>query len=323
MKQERTWCKPPRESVTSFAKRETAPAETAGLNTKKHKSPILQQRKRVLHPQTEQKKNATPPTKHCGYCRRRGHLETECHKKAKAKAALAVELQAEAEAYHAACREEDGGQAIVNLFVVGENKCYGVIAPEPRCEAKMERFYADSGANRHLHTDASTATKFTPRVISVNTAEGKRALKADGIGDMELFTPSGEQMPGFKKVLFSKQAAEKLCSIPELCEAGLACVFDKNGMKTYMSADYDCKTKPFTTDGRDRKTGLYYLTLQKEVVKTTSSAKAMSTTQSAPYPKPLASVPESTKSTGRPFAQTGSGLVEEEKKAIPLPEFIN
>jgi len=39
-----------------FRETGNCPAETAGLNTKKHKSPILQQRKRVLHPQRQSKR---------------------------------------------------------------------------------------------------------------------------------------------------------------------------------------------------------------------------------------------------------------------------
>src|SRR4051812_22725058 len=42
-----------------------------------------------------------------------------------------------------------------------------------------------------------------------------------------------KRVPGFDRVVFTKQAAEKLASVGDLCDAGLVCVFDAPGLKTY------------------------------------------------------------------------------------------
>jgi len=143
-------------------------------------------------------------------------------------------------------------------------------------------------------------------------------------------------MPGFKQVLFAKSAAEKLCSIPELCEAGLICVFDAEGMKTYKAADYKCDAQPFTQDGRDSRNGLYYLTLRNRVVKTTGEAKERAAAQFVeespsykplePPAKPLAPINkplESSKNSGGLTAKRLVGAEDEGKTQFEaLPEFI-
>src|SRR5690242_13902587 len=74
---------------------------------------------------------------------------------------------------------------------------------------------------------------------------------------MLLYTSSGDSMPGFDRVVFAPQAAEKLCSVGDLCDAGMVCVFTHDGLKTYKTADIKIEGKVFTYDERSlhRKVG--------------------------------------------------------------------
>ncbi len=65
----------------------------------------------------------------------------------------------------------------------------------------------------------------------------------------------------FDNVVFAKTASEKLASVGDLCDAGMVCVFTKQGLKTYKESDFCVQGDVFTYDERDRKTRLYPLTL--------------------------------------------------------------
>ena len=64
-------------------------------------------------------------------------------------------------------------------------------------------------------------------------------MQSDGVGKMLLYVPNGSQIPGFEQVVFAKCASEKLASVGELCDAGMVCVFDKEGLRTCKNSD--CK----------------------------------------------------------------------------------
>jgi len=155
---------------------------------------------------TSLEKNVKKPEEkglqHCGFCHKKGHHESVCKAKVKARMDDA--------------QDYDGREACANLLIVASPKCLRVWASEGEAMQGRERFYADSGANKHLHPEATAAATFTSHAIDVNTAEGTRAFKTDGMGAMDLETPNGDTMPGFEQVLFAKHAAERLCSIPEL-----------------------------------------------------------------------------------------------------------
>jgi len=85
-------------------------------------------------------------------------------------------------------------------------------------------------------------------------------MKSEGVGKMLLYTASGASMPGFDHV-FASQAAAKLASIGDICDADMVCVFDKRGLKTYKADDVKIVGKVFTQDERDPKSRLYPLTL--------------------------------------------------------------
>jgi len=233
-------------------------------------------------------------------------------------------------------QETDGEEASANLFVVegDDYKCLRARASEATNadEDSCERFLDDSGANKHLHPEPSVAASFVPRIVSVNTADGAGALKTQGVGAMNLETPSGCSMPGFKQVLF--ECCREAVFDPE---AGLICVFDAEGMKTYKAADYKCDAQPFTQDGRDSRNGLYYLTLRNRVAKTTGEAKERAAAQFVeespsykplePPAKPLAPINkplESSKNSGGLTAKRLVGAEDEGKTQFEaLPEFVN
>ena len=78
---------------------------------------------------------------------------------------------------------------------------------------------------------------------------------------MLLYAPNGIQFPGFDQVVFAKNTTAKLAAVGELCDAGMVCVFDKDGLRTYAASDCKVEGKIFTHDDRDKKTKLYPLTL--------------------------------------------------------------
>ena len=68
-------------------------------------------------------------------------------------------------------------------------------------------------------------------------------------------------MPGFDRVVFAKGVAAKIASIGDMCDSGLICVFDKDGLRTFKAADVVVSGVPFTQDQRDPTTRLYPLTM--------------------------------------------------------------
>ena len=56
-------------------------------------------------------------------------------------------------------------------------------------------------------------------------------MRSEGVDSMNLYTPDGKSFPGFKNVVFVKQCAQKLAFVGEICDAGMVCVFDKDGAR--------------------------------------------------------------------------------------------
>ena len=97
-------------------------------------------------------------------------------------------------------------------------------------------------------------------------------MLSDGVGKMLLYTPNGDPMPGFDKVIFAKKAAEKRASVGDLCDAGFVCVFDKYGLKTYKENSVHIEGESFTSDERDKKNRLYPLSLYRKIKEKTFSS---------------------------------------------------
>ena len=62
-------------------------------------------------------------------------------------------------------------------------------------------------------------------------------MRSEGVGSMNLYTPDGKPFPGFKNVVFVKQCAQKLASVGKICDAGMVCVFDKDGLSVFEQKD--------------------------------------------------------------------------------------
>jgi hypothetical protein len=61
----------------------------------------------------------------------------------------------------------------------------------------------------------------------------------------------------------------------DLCDADLVCVFRKSGLTTYKEQEVEIKGKIFTCDARDKKTGLFPLSLHRKVVGKNSVAHSV------------------------------------------------
>ena len=90
-------------------------------------------------------------------------------------------------------------------------------------------------------------------------------MRSEGVGKTLLYTPGGLLFPGFDNVVFAKQSAEKLASVGDLCDAGMVCIFDSNGLTTYKKENCVISGDVFTNDKRDENTSLYPLTLYRKV----------------------------------------------------------
>ena len=124
-----------------------------------------------------------------------------------------------------------------------------------------ETFLADTGASRSLHPNGRSAISFSRVSLEISTACVGQSMHSEGVGKMQLYTPSGKSVPGFDNVVFASKSARKLASVGELCDAGLVCVFDKDGLTTYEQKDVQVRGTCFTKDERDRKSRLYPLSL--------------------------------------------------------------
>jgi len=71
-----------------------------------------------------------------------------------------------------------------------ENVC--AFVGETKSGFIMEKFYADTGANRSIFSDAGAAASFHPLKLNIGTAQGAKLMKSDGVGEMILYSPRGE-----------------------------------------------------------------------------------------------------------------------------------
>jgi hypothetical protein len=184
----------------------------------------------------------------CGHCGRAGHKETFCKSK-KAGKPKALLLNADGSAVHAnllLCVDDGGGMPLA-------------LTTKTEDGTLCEQFWADTGANRHIHPSSKAAASFYRREFPIGTAQGERAMTSEGEGSMMLYTPGGSPMPGFGRVVFTKQAAAKLACVGDICDANMVCVFDSAGLRIYKAGEVTISGPTFTQDARDSKTGLYPL----------------------------------------------------------------
>ena len=129
----------------------------------------------------------------------------------------------------------------------------------------IEKFFADSGANRSVYPNAKAATSYFPLPLDVSTASGSKSMKSEGVGTMKFLTPKGEPINGFDRVIFCKNVSEKLCSVGELCDCNYICVFDDQKLTIYHKENFSVKGKILTCDERDKRSRLYPITLHRSL----------------------------------------------------------
>ena len=75
-----------------------------------------------------------------------------------------------------------------------------------------------------------------PLLISIVTGlDILKSMRSEGVGKMLLYTPSGISFDGFDSVVFSKQSAEKLASIADVCDTDKICVYMRKKRIVYAS----------------------------------------------------------------------------------------
>ena len=77
----------------------------------------------------------------------------------------------------------------------------------------LEEFLADTGANRMIHPNARSAASYYRLKLNIGTASGASTMVSEGVGALKLYSPGGEPMPGFNRVIFAPGAADKLASV--------------------------------------------------------------------------------------------------------------
>ena len=183
----------------------------------------------------------------CSWCKKNGHKESVCKTKKSGKPQVLT-----------ASVSPDGELIRANITIVEEGddrpvpsllQCYNTTV-----EGKTkETFFADTGANRSIHPNTKAAASFYRVGLNIGTAHGEKSMKSEGVGKMVLYTPSGERVPGFDRVVFAPQ-----------CDAGLVCVLSNEGLKTYKAENIKIQGKEFTSDERDKKSRLYPLSLYRK-----------------------------------------------------------
>ena len=170
--------------------------------------------------------------------------------------------------------DDDGVPIRANMVVMQELNSLSVekpteFSPDGRI---VEKFYADTGATHSLHPNIRAAASYYRLGLKIGTAADGKGMVSDGVGKMLLYTPGGDSMPGFDKVIFAKGASEKLASVGDLCDAGFVCVFDKHGLKTYKESNIKIEGKYFTSDERDKKNRLFPLSLYRNAKEKNNSS---------------------------------------------------
>jgi hypothetical protein len=212
----------------------------------------------------------------CHKCGDLGHVSSVCKSK---KTTRALMLDA------------DGAAVVSNLMCVDDADDPGPpsilreppVAMAARTDGKiLEKFFADTGANRAIHPNARVASEFYRFVMDISTARGNNAMQSEGVGKMTLYTPKGIPMPGFDRVVFSKQAADKLASVGDICDGGTVCVFTTTGLKVYAAAGLTITGTIITEDDRCPKTRLYPLNLFRQSGPANVDAEVLAALRIAP-----------------------------------------
>ena len=238
-----------------------------------------------------------PKRPKCEWCGKQGHVESECNnkKRGQPKALAAISQQPidgfEAKANMIVCENASVGKLNPNPQVDVEAVCSSVRVKRPATECSpsknnqalcvpdgmlVEKFLADTGANRTVYPNGRNAYEYCSMPIDIKTASGT-CMKSDGVGKMKLYNTNLQEVCGFDNVLFCKGVTEKLASVGEMCDAGMVCVFDQDKLTTYKKDKVKIQGDFFTCDYREEKSRLYPLTLLRKKGENKSTVVAMAT----------------------------------------------
>ena len=236
-------------------------------------------------PEQKQSVQTTPKPRHCNKCDASTHWSSECKYDGKCgkcgnighKETSCLFRNKNGYKPRANYTQADGYSISANMISVQEKKedhakqksvqVYSSISNQPPQPPGTVRevFQADTGATRTLHPNGRSAATFSRVSLEIKTACIGNSMRSEGVGSMKLYTHDGKLFPGFNNVVFAKQCAQKLASVGEICDAGMVCVFDKNGLSIFGEKDIKIEGKIFTRDERDKKTRLFPLSLFRKI----------------------------------------------------------
>ena len=111
-------------------------------------------------------------------------------------------------------------EARANLFTVEDtaaqaNTCLSLMvspsSPPTPGNMEVEKFLADTGANRFVHPNPRSASTYEGQPMDIDTAAKSKSLKSEGVEKMQLLTPNGDPASGFDRVNFlQKFGVDKL-----------------------------------------------------------------------------------------------------------------
>ena len=124
------------------------------------------------------------------------------------------------------------------------------------------RAWLDSGANESMFKENPNIAK---RIWSSNTRIGTanrgEEIGATQVGELDLQTKGGYVFQCFNEVIFSNRLRDNLVSVGKLCDSGNTVVFNSCGSKVYPNRGLIIQGKELHTEARDRKTGMYPITM--------------------------------------------------------------
>ena len=122
--------------------------------------------------------------------------------------------------------------------------------------------WLDSGANETMFKEPSSIAKMVFRVnTKIDTAGLGDSIGSTETGEVELKSKFGFLLPGFLKVIFTPKLTDNLASVGRIAEGGLTIVFNSEGSKIYENKGLKIVGKEVHSEGRDKATGLYPITL--------------------------------------------------------------
>ena len=212
----------------------------------------------------------------CTWCGKLGHTEPICHAKRASKPKAMLSNAEEEDFIYDEYGDDD--RQVVNsntkaqdvppaamTIKVNSNKNISASSDATNNNGLIrETFFADTGANRTVHTNPKAAHKYHALQVKISTAEANKPMKSEGIGIMKLFSAKGMPIEGLDRVIFCKSVATKLLSVGELCDAGYTFVFNKECVSMYNSKELTIAAEPLVSDARDPKSQLYPITFYRK-----------------------------------------------------------